>query len=39
VVTPGVGFGPSGEGYYRISLTVDQARIAEAMERLARLSL
>jgi LL-diaminopimelate aminotransferase len=39
VVTPGVGFGPSGEGYYRISLTVDRARIAEAMERLARLSL
>ena len=39
VVTPGVGFGPSGEGYYRIALTVDQARIAEAMERLARLAL
>jgi LL-diaminopimelate aminotransferase len=39
VVTPGVGFGPSGEGYYRIALTVDRARIAEAMERLARLSL
>ena len=39
VVTPGVGFGPSGEGHYRIALTVDRARIAEAMERLARLSL
>jgi len=39
VVTPGVGFGPSGEGYYRIALTVDQARIAEAMERLGRLAL
>ena len=39
VVTPGVGFGPSGEGYYRIALTVDTARIAEAMERLGRLSL
>jgi LL-diaminopimelate aminotransferase len=38
VVTPGVGFGPSGEGYYRIALTVDAARIAEAMERLARLA-
>ncbi|MBI2154993.1 MAG: LL-diaminopimelate aminotransferase [Candidatus Rokubacteria bacterium] len=37
VVTPGVGFGPSGEGFYRIALTVDQARIAEAMERLKRL--
>ncbi|MBI3455916.1 MAG: LL-diaminopimelate aminotransferase [Candidatus Rokubacteria bacterium] len=39
VVTPGVGFGPSGEGYYRIALTVDKARIAEAMERLGRLAL
>jgi LL-diaminopimelate aminotransferase len=38
VVTPGVGFGPSGEGYYRIALTVDKARIAEAMGRLARLA-
>jgi LL-diaminopimelate aminotransferase len=39
VVTPGVGFGPSGEGYYRIALTVDKARIAEAIDRLGRLSL
>ncbi|MBI2467404.1 MAG: LL-diaminopimelate aminotransferase [Candidatus Rokubacteria bacterium] len=39
VVTPGVGFGPSGEGYYRIALTVDKARIAEAMDRLGRLGL
>jgi len=39
VVTPGVGFGPHGEGYYRIALTVEQARLAEAMERLARLAL
>lgn len=39
VVTPGVGFGPSGEGYYRIALTVDKARIAEALERLGRLSV
>lgn len=39
VVTPGVGFGPAGEGYYRIALTVDRDRIAEAMARLARLPL
>ena len=39
VVTPGVGFGPSGEGYYRIALTVDKARIAEAVARLGRLPL
>ena len=39
VVTPGVGFGPSGEGFYRIALTVAESRIAEAMERLKRLRL
>jgi LL-diaminopimelate aminotransferase len=39
VVTPGVGFGPSGEGFYRIALTVERARIAEAMERLKGLRL
>ncbi|MBI3029144.1 MAG: LL-diaminopimelate aminotransferase [Candidatus Rokubacteria bacterium] len=39
VVTPGVGFGPSGEGFYRIALTVEQARLGEAMERLKRLKL
>jgi LL-diaminopimelate aminotransferase len=39
VVTPGVGFGPSGEGFYRIALTVDTSRLAEAMERLKRLRL
>lgn len=39
VVTPGVGFGPSGEGFYRIALTVDRARLVEAMERLTRLTL
>jgi LL-diaminopimelate aminotransferase len=39
VVTPGVGFGPSGEGFYRIALTVDKARIAEAIDRLGKLPL
>ena len=39
VVTPGVGFGPAGEGYYRIALTVGKARIAEALGRLASLRL
>ena len=39
VVTPGVGFGPSGEGYYRIALTVDRTRITEALERLGRLAV
>lgn len=38
VTTPGVGFGPSGEGYFRVSLTSDEARIQEAVNRLAKLA-
>lgn len=38
-ITPGVGFGPSGEGYYRISLTTPDSRLEEAMTRLRRLKL
>ncbi|MGA1795396.1 MAG: LL-diaminopimelate aminotransferase [bacterium] len=34
VTTPGVGFGPHGEGYFRIALTVDLDRIHTALERL-----
>ncbi|NPA39113.1 MAG: LL-diaminopimelate aminotransferase [Thermodesulfobacteria bacterium] len=37
VVTPGNGFGPSGEGYFRIALTVDVSRLKEAVDRLATL--
>lgn len=36
VVTPGVGFGPAGEGYVRMSLTVPTERLEEAVSRLAR---
>ena len=36
VVTPGVGFGPAGEGYVRLSLTVPTERIQEAVVRLAK---
>jgi len=32
--TPGNALGPSGEGYVRFSLTVDEKRIEEAVERL-----
>jgi len=34
VVTPGSGFGEEGEGYFRISITINKERIAEAIERL-----
>jgi len=39
VITPGVGFGPSGEGFYRIALTIEGKRLAEAMDRLKRFRL
>jgi LL-diaminopimelate aminotransferase len=34
VVSPGGSYGPNGEGFFRISLTVPDERLAEAMERL-----
>ena len=34
VVSPGGSYGPSGEGFFRISLTIDDDRLAEAVERL-----
>jgi LL-diaminopimelate aminotransferase len=34
VVTPGLGFGPSGEGFVRFSLTSPEARLAEAVRRM-----
>ena len=39
VATPGVGFGQRGEGYIRFALTVNQARMAEAVERMKKISL
>jgi LL-diaminopimelate aminotransferase len=37
VCTPGVGFGPSGEGYVRFALSVDEKRMMEAVERIQRV--
>ena len=37
VTTPGNGFGEPGEGYFRISLTVPQERLEEAVDRLSRV--
>ena len=36
VTTPGNGFGPSGEGYIRFALTVPEARLKEALERIEK---
>jgi len=38
-VTPGAGFGAAGEGYFRISLTVPEEDLSEAMQRMAALDL
>ena len=38
-ITPGVGFGAHGEGYFRLSVTAPDARLEEAMSRLRRLKL
>lgn len=37
VVTPGNGFGPNGEGYFRMSLTIAESRLEEAVARIKRL--
>ncbi len=34
VVSPGGSYGPNGEGFFRISLTIADERLTEAMERL-----
>ena len=34
VTTPGIGFGKSGEGFIRMTLTVGKERLAEAIERI-----
>lgn len=36
-VTPGIGYGPNGDNYIRISLTVPDKRLDEAMARLRKL--
>ncbi|HTA35656.1 MAG TPA: LL-diaminopimelate aminotransferase [Solirubrobacteraceae bacterium] len=37
VISPGGAYGPSGEGWFRISLTTPDDRLAEAVQRLASL--
>lgn len=37
VVTPGNAFGRFGEGYYRISITLDDARLEEALDRIEKV--
>lgn len=37
VVTPGNGFGREGEGYFRMTLTVEKSRLEEALQRFSKL--
>jgi LL-diaminopimelate aminotransferase len=37
VISPGSAYGPSGEGFFRISLTTPDDRLVEAVERLRKL--
>jgi LL-diaminopimelate aminotransferase len=37
VVTPGSAFGVFGEGWFRISITLDDARLEEALERINKV--
>ena len=39
VATPATGFGASGEGYIRLTVCADKARLREAVERLKALGL
>jgi LL-diaminopimelate aminotransferase len=38
-ITPGVGFGAHGEGYFRLSVTAPDSRLEEAMTRMRKLKL
>jgi len=38
-ITPGVGFGTYGEGYFRLSVTAADDRLNEAMARMRKLKL
>lgn len=39
VATPATGFGPSGEGFVRLTVCADKARLAEAVDRVKALRL
>ena len=38
VVTPGIGYGPTGEGYVRLSMTIPDERVAEGVLRMETLA-
>lgn len=36
VVPPGIGYGPEGEGFFRVALTVSEERLKEALSRMEK---
>ncbi len=38
VTTPGLGFGETGDGFFRIALTVDASRLQEAVTRIGQVN-
>jgi LL-diaminopimelate aminotransferase len=38
VITPGIGYGPTGEGYVRLSLTIPDDRLEEGVRRMEALA-
>jgi LL-diaminopimelate aminotransferase len=39
VITPGIGFGRSGDGYFRIALTVEEPLIQKALDRFKKVKI
>ncbi len=39
VVPPGNGYGPNGEGFFRIALTVDENKLREVVERMKKAGI
>jgi len=37
IVTPGNGMGKAGEGYFRMTVTVEKERLKEALERFSKI--
>lgn len=37
VITPGAGYGPAGEGFFRATLTTEENRMAEAIARMKKV--
>ncbi|HEU5117600.1 MAG TPA: aminotransferase class I/II-fold pyridoxal phosphate-dependent enzyme, partial [Isosphaeraceae bacterium] len=39
VMTPGIGFGKTADGFIRAALTVETPRLLEAVDRISKMSL